>query len=51
MWFNQPVTQTRTIMKNTTTTITEDEDALAELQSIDAARREYEDDNIEEEIW
>ena len=38
-------------MTNTTIAITEDEDALSELQAIDAARREYEDDNIEEEIW
>ena len=38
-------------MKNNITAITDEDDALAELQAIDDARNEYLDDNLEEEIW
>jgi hypothetical protein len=38
-------------MNDINTTITDEDDALAELQAIDEARFEYLLDNMEEEIW
>jgi hypothetical protein len=38
-------------MNDINTTITDENDALAELQAIDEARFEYLLDNMEEEIW